>query len=72
MKIFQTENKTFKILQNKILGFKIFIRNLIRGNIKQFPLPEYKTDYLHAPLVNILKHKITISSVHCPPKYNIN
>ena len=45
---------------------------IIRDNIKHFPLPEYKTDHIQATSVNISENKTTISSVYCPPKYNIN
>ena len=44
---------------------------LIRNDIKHFPMPEYKTDHIQATSVNIPYIKTTISSVYCPPKYNI-
>ena len=44
---------------------------LIRNDIKHFPMPEYKTEHIQATSINIHDNKTTISSVYCPPNYNI-
>lgn len=45
---------------------------LINKNIKHFLMPEFEKDYIQATSISIPHCNITISSIYCPPKYNIS
>ena len=45
---------------------------LVRKNIRHFPMPEYKKDHIQATSINMPDSRVTISSIYCPPRYNIN
>lgn len=44
---------------------------IINKNIKHFPMPEFKEDFMQATSINLTDYKITISSVYCPPRHKI-
>lgn len=45
---------------------------IVHNKIRHFPLPEFGRDHIQATSVNIIDYRVTLSSIYCPPRHNIN
>lgn len=45
---------------------------IVRRNIRHFPMPEFREEYIQATSINLVDFKVIISSVYCPPKHKID